>query len=407
MASLLLVILSVFLFEAHARRTRNPTPVTQGDQESYLRYARRMQESNYRYIGGRNRMPIYPFLLSLIYRPGMSEDEFLRKAQAFNVNLSAAILLALFLVWRRFFPALFAFALVAATAFGVFLTRAVLAQVEVLFYFVFFGLFLVFCRMLRAPNLWLAAGTGVLAGLTFLLKASVLPALGLFVIIFVAKMIWQRQRDPRPLLLVFSLFLILIFPYIGTSKRIYGQYFYNVNSTFYFWCDSWPEARAFERAGRIHDGWPALPPEQIPSPGKYWREHSLAQIAGRLFGGMAELATHNARLDGYYKYVVLLVGTAAWLALRQRREFLVWLRARTFPAIFAALFFAGYFCLFAWYAPISADSRFLLTLFLPVTFVAVWVIMSFAPRFALNALPVILLVFATADAIHRLAQVVR
>ena len=31
-------------------------------------------------------------------------------------------------------------------------------------------------------------------------------------------------------------------PYLSTSKRVFGQYFYNVNSTFYMWYDDWPHA---------------------------------------------------------------------------------------------------------------------------------------------------------------------
>ncbi|HEV3408747.1 MAG TPA: hypothetical protein VG095_00505 [Chthoniobacterales bacterium] len=408
---LLVLILATFLGAAHSRRLVIPVPVTDGDQESYLRYARRMKERNYDYVGGRNRMPIYPFLLSLLYRPEMSEDEFLKRAQSFNVNLSAAVLLGLFFVYRRYLPALFSVALVAGTAFGAFLTRAVRAQVEVLFYFAFFLLFLALCHLLVRPRVALGLLAGALAGVTFLLKASVLPVLAIFSSIFAVRTVWQRGSgrwlgEVASLAGVIVLFLAVVFPYISTSKRVYGQYFYNVNSTFYFWTDSWPEARAFSKRSGDLDHWPAVPPEEIPSPGKYWREHSLGQIASRLFGGMAELATHNARLDGYYKYVVLLLGGALFVAWRERERFLPWLKQRAFPAAFAAVFFAVFYSLFAWYAPLSADSRFVLTLFLPVTFTAAYVIMRFEPpsRPLVPIFSGILFFFAFSDAVHRILQ---
>ena len=42
------------------------------DQSAYMNYARQMVESNYTFTGGRNRMPVYPFLQSLFIDPGMS-----------------------------------------------------------------------------------------------------------------------------------------------------------------------------------------------------------------------------------------------------------------------------------------------------------------------------------------------
>ena len=69
-------ILALYGFEAYARNREHSTPAILGDQSAYLGYARHLYESNYTVTEDRNRMPVYPFLLSLIYRPGMSEDEF-------------------------------------------------------------------------------------------------------------------------------------------------------------------------------------------------------------------------------------------------------------------------------------------------------------------------------------------
>src|ERR1700737_3905951 len=97
-ALLVLLILAVYGFEAHARRGEKSAPATLGDQTAYLGYARHLYESNYTVIEDRNRMPLYPFLLSLIYRPGMTETEFLVRAQTFTVHLSIVLLPLLFFI---------------------------------------------------------------------------------------------------------------------------------------------------------------------------------------------------------------------------------------------------------------------------------------------------------------------
>src|SRR5436189_2325708 len=113
---IVLAILALYGCQAHARRQLMATPASLGDQGAYLGYAKQMYDSNYAVVGDRNRMPVFPFLLSLIYRPGEPEEEFLRRAQVLNVNLSIGLLLVLVLIFRKFFSPLYAVALLAATA---------------------------------------------------------------------------------------------------------------------------------------------------------------------------------------------------------------------------------------------------------------------------------------------------
>jgi len=380
-ALIVLLILAIYGFETHARRRLMSTPASLGDQGAYLAHAQNMHESGYAYIAERNRMPVFPFLLSLIYRPGLSETQSLRQAQAFNVNLSIILLLALFLVFRKFFPPLHAIALLCATAFGVFLYRAVNAQTEVLFYFVSFCGFVLLLRMLIAPRWWLAALSGATMGLAHLTKASVLPALGVWIVVFLAQIIcdFRARGDDRPrntwrrpgmLLLVVATFLAIVFPYIQTSKRIYGQYFYNVNSTFVMWCDSSAEGWEFLSAYGHKDKWRELPSDQIPSFGKYWREHSIAQMAHRLTHGLRRVATQNAMPIGYYKFVVAFVVAGGILWLRQRQRARQLLAEKPFAAAFCVLFFLAYLLLYGWYDAIVNDTRFILSIFLPFVFAA-------------------------------------
>ena len=368
----LLAILTVYGFEAHARNRERSTAATLGDQSAYLGYARHLYESNYTVTEDRNRMPVYPFLLSLIYRPGMSEGEFLARAQTFTVTLSILLLALLFLVLSRFFPPLPTLGLLAATAFGVFIYRAGKAQAEVPFYFVSFCAFVLLLQLFVRPRWWLAIVAGATTGVAHLTKASVLPALALWVGVFGIGIIWtsrpERWRRLATLALVVVAFFAVIFPYIQTSKRIYDSWFYNVNSTFVMWCDSSTEAFEFLSAHGDKDQWREVPPDQRPSARKYWREHSVGQIIHRIWRGSLDLATQNARPIGYYKFVIaiLIVGGILWFQRRPRaREILA---GHRFAAIFCLLYFAAYFLLYAWYDIIVNDTRFVLSIFLPFAF---------------------------------------
>jgi hypothetical protein len=319
-------------------------------------------------------MPIYPFLLSLIYRPGMSEQEFLLRAQVFTVNLSIVLLAFLFPILRQFFPPLPALGLLAAAAFGVFIYRAGKAQVEVLFYFTSFCSFVLLLQLFVRPGWWLALFAGAMTGLAHLTKASVVPALGIWAVVFAAGIIWNGRPDRWHRLamlgLVLVAFLAVIFPYIQTSKRIYDSYFYNVNSTFVMWCDSSTEAYEFLKAHGDKTQWREVPPDERPSLGKYWQEHTVAQIMGRLWKGSLDLLTQNARAIGYYKFVIALVVAALTFCWRQWREARDIIAQNPFTAIYCLLFLAGYFVLYAWYDQIINDTRFVLSIFLPFVFAA-------------------------------------
>ena len=380
-AILVLLILTIYGFEAHARRRALSTPPSMGDQGAYLGYARHLYESNYTVVEDRNRMPVFPFLLSLLYEPGLSETQFLRRAQAFNVNLSILLLFLLFLIFRKFFPPWHAVGLLAATAFAVFMYRTVNAQTEVLFYFINFCAFLLLFHMLLTPRWWLAALGGATMGVAHLTKASVLPGLIVWIAVFFAQTIWsfrKRARHPATdpwrraamLLVVIATFFAVIFPYIQTSKRIYGQYFYNVNSTFVMWCDSSTEGWNFLHEHGDKDEWRSLPPEQIPSPSKYWREHSVAQIAQRLMLGSWNLVTQNAMAIGYWKLMAAFVIAGAVLCVRQSARARQLLAENPFAAAFCVLFFCAYFVLYGWYQAIVSDTRFILSIFLPCAFAA-------------------------------------
>ena len=137
-------------------------------------------------------------------------------------------------------------------------------------------------------RLVLAAAAGVLAALAQLTKAALLPFVVVFLVVYVAAAVARVGvgHRTRPLLreaavpvLMVAAFLTVLSPYLLNSKRTFGSYFYNVNTTFYAWYDNWAQASVGTLRHGDGVGWPDMPADQIPSAAKYWRSHTARQIA--------------------------------------------------------------------------------------------------------------------------------
>jgi hypothetical protein len=356
--------------------------MTSGDQSAYLEAARGMKQSGYTYQTDRNRMPLYPFLQSWHYQNGMEDARFFEQAKTFNVVLSVFILLGLFAIFIKLLPHHPAINLFLITTFLLFVFRAPFFQAELLFFFLAFVSYLLLCRLLLKPDVKWAILTGVVLGLTHLTKASILPAVGLYVGVALLQgitAVWQHHRLPAPptfplrqqllaVSIVVILFLLTISPYIINSKRIFGHYFYNVNSTFYMWYDSWEEAKAGTRAHGDRVGWPDMPPEEIPSFGKYVREHTPQEIVARFYHGLRRTIKATRASFGYFNYFALYsVLTLLTVSIRYRHT--VWLFQRYFfPFLFIVTYFSSYLLIYSWYFPVSHGIRFSQSQFVPYMF---------------------------------------
>jgi hypothetical protein len=329
-------------------------------------------------------MPVYPFLQSVFYRPGLSDNEFFLQGKYVNLILSIVLLAGLVLIMRRSFDPLRCLNLMLIVAFTVFIYKAGWFQSELLFYFLNFCLFLLLWRLLEQPSLPLAALTGVVAGLAHLTKASILPGLAVFLVVGGVHRLWVLWRNRRTVttasstrpapafflvaLLVILFFLATVYPYIRENKRIFGQYFYNVNSTFYIWYDTWEEAKDGTRAHGDRVGWPDMPADQIPSLSKYLREHSAAHIMDRLLQGVNRLWGNAVGSLGYLKYPLGYVGILVGAMLWQRKRTRALMTAHPLLCVFLLAYFVAYFLLYAWYSPIAGGNRLILAQFVPLMF---------------------------------------
>jgi hypothetical protein len=220
----------------------------------------------------------------------------------------------------------------------------------------------------------------VAAALAHLAKAAVLPLVALAAAALLAGAVAVHRDERRRAVversvaaaLLVAMYLLVLSPYLLTSKQRFGHYFYNVNSTFYMWYDEWGDAIKGTRAHGDRDGWPRLPAEQLPGPMKYWREHSVADIGARIAGGFRQMAIDLWAGFWALKFVVATLLATAYVLWPARSRARTLLREHAVLSGFVVLHFIGYLTLAAFYAPISGTgvARFTLTVYLPLLCVA-------------------------------------
>jgi len=365
----------------HAERV-NTDPST-FDQSAYLNYARKMRATGYAHVGSRDRMPLYPFLQSLVYRPDRGEEARFRVAKRLNIALSVAILSGLFLLLRRRLPLSTAIELILITAFLVFVFKAAYVQCDLLYYGLGFCAFLLMLETLESASWKHAAAAGTCLGLAHLTKASASPGLLIFLAVGASFFLYRAMKGstvigqgrPRPMAglaaigLTGLMFLVVVFPYIRTSKRVFGRYFYNVNTTFYVWYDTHEQVAKGTRLHGDREGWPQMPADEIPGPEKWLREHTAGQALDRVAGGLRELHHTASRSYGYYKYLLLYAGFALAVVIARPRAWFPLEPVRSAQALFCLSYFAGYLVLFAWgTASVWGANRNGLQLFLPMIY---------------------------------------
>jgi tetratricopeptide (TPR) repeat protein len=384
-----LVIGAAYLWAAVQQNDHLNLSAAAGGQYPYLTCAKRMGEVGVtRYFGDRNRMPLYPALLASVYDADW--DAFVERSAWFAIASSMIILLGIGLIAYRYLPMWLATVLTLSAASGVYVYKASFVQAELLYYGVLFAVWLLLCRLIRRPNIWWSIVAGVLLGLAYLTKASALAIVAAYAPVVAAMALVRALKgkgersdndaDARPsgsaallvsTAVVLLAFLVVAYPYIASNKARFGRYFYNVNSTFFMWFDSWAEAKTFADTYHVNEQYPIALPEQIPGPLNYWRGHTVGQMWRRLSSGL--LALWSSALDeACLKYLVVTVVFCAVLGARQLRRVRD-LRAETWAVVlFCTLLFGGYMLAYAWFAQIAYGGRFVLSLFLPVMYALLW-----------------------------------
>lgn len=357
------------------------------DQDTYLAIAEKAYETGFQYKGDRNRTPLYPYLLVSVYKSSMDRMEFFEAGKHFNIVISLVMLVGIFTLARIFLPDIQAGILTFVTAVGLYIYKAGYVQVELLYYTLSFAGYVLMTWMLLRPSVLLGIATGTVTALAYLAKASILPAVALFSVVYVLKYVFSWYKTRRlgsersgvgvffrgyilPFLVVLIVFLSLLFPYLYENKQVYGQYFYNVNSTFYMWYDSWAEVEAGTEGHGDEFGWPDLPPEEIPTLGKYLREHTSQQIVQRFINGFESQWNNIIKPYGRFNFIAFYTLGLVIVAILNPCISFGLLRKYWYLVLFFLGYMGGYLLLFAWFSPISdyLDTRFTYGLYLPYLF---------------------------------------
>lgn len=361
------------------------------DQAAYLNYAKKISQTNFKHMGDRNRMPVYPALISLFYKKGMSDQDFFEKTKKINTGISIIVLIIFYIILTKYACHFDALTAVMVTAFTVFAYKAPYFTAEIIFYGMNFILFILISSLLSKPKFQTAFLTGLFGGFTHLTKASVLPALLLCLIFLLSiilsnlyKRFYLKKSYNGPLFrsiqtpvfcgfLVAFVFLIVVSPYIRNSKEHFGKYFYNVNTTFYMWYDSWEEAESGTKAFGDRIGWPDMPEDKIPGLIKYIKSHSLGQISTRFFSGIHTVNYTIYKSYGYIYFIITYTIFLAAIFLHNRKNILLRkdLRKKSLQFFFYISFFGSYYLMYAWYTPIASGNRFVLALFMPFMFLLI------------------------------------
>ena len=358
----------------HARAVN--TVKARGDQSAYLFEAQILYRNWHGLndppvVQPRNRMPLYPAFLAILYDPHWTDWEFFDVAKAANVYLSVGLLAVIGVVLFRQLPVLPAMNALLIVTFGVFIFKAGYAQSEVLFYTLHFIAFVACWRLFIVSDprrrLAYAAVAAVAAALAHLTKAAALPFVVIVVLVATGRAALAAFRTRQVLreaavpLVFVATFLLILAPYITTSKRVHGQYFYNLNSAVLVWYDNYGQGAA-ALAAYGPDGWPPGPRSVRPGVEKYWREHKVVEMAGRLRRGLTDMILVSYRGYWFLKFVAVYLFAA--LAVMVSRGSVMRSVLRRHPAL--AVLLAGYAGVYipaiAFYEPISGTgtARFLL-----------------------------------------------
>lgn len=383
----LFIILGFFYYNAtNAHAQTININFMSSDQHAYMEITEKAIKTNFSYTGTRNQMPLYSYLQALFYRPEMGKDILFERGKTINIILSLILLGGIFILSTFFFHTRRAVIITLVTTVSIFIFKAPYFQAELLYYFLSLIAFLGMGKMLIQPSLKLGVGIGLVLGLAHLTKASALPMLLAFSTVFLLQQsvfFFNERRATKKnrlqkssqalgsfFLTLFS-FVLVLSPYLKESKERYGHYFYNVNSTFYIWYDSWDEAVADTEKYGYREHYPDLSADELPGLRKYLREHSLEQITIRFLAGL-KIQLSLMLLYPFSKFnYLLLYGVAILLLFIYKKgwnDLKKLLMQYWAVIIFTILIITGYLTLYAWYTPFAGGTRFIYSIFLPALF---------------------------------------
>lgn len=419
------LLVTVHLWGLRGMWDTNPDKSDDGrrkyDQSFYLMDAKLIAIDEQKDPPPRSRMPLFPWLISLLWKQGLTDEEFFHRAKVANAALSVILLGVIFRVFRCWMTEPLAWLLTLLATWRVLIFKAIIVQPETLFYVLYLCSFALMMTLLQRPNWRLALLSGGVVGITHLTKGSALPMIGLFALCGLSRFVLAGWKDRKKAThearhwgatgAAFGLaFLAVTGTFLWNTSRHYGSPFYDPNSRYYFWAGSPEEMGAMQKTALAWEKpyvnrFSAVTPELekwlsvwagpakakrildraiaghkvplsgaydiLPSRKHYFAQHSLSDAMSRLSDGTKFMLMRNLEhRDGYGRPLLWLWGEAAVvgiaLAVRRWAHFVSLVAKIRWPVFFALASVFGCFALYGWWAPVSNRNRFFLTQYLPM-----------------------------------------
>lgn len=304
--------------------------------------------------------PLYPYLLSFF----ASSRSFIyfERAKIFNLYLSLIILIILFFFAKKIFGCFIAIVGIFLLSFNAaFQSEAIFVSCEILhLFFTFLTCFYVI-RGFEDEKKWIWAG--IYCGLTYLTKGSgLLLFLGF---IFSCILIYKKQIIKKKFFYFFLIcFFIVVSPLIIRNLIEFKSLFYNVNTKYVMWADSWDEFKILQREGK-----------ELPTMFTYVKTHSLKEVFLREIKGIGIMinvfitAVRLVFIDpisikkvsisifmlrylvNLFLFILFILGVSTYNNKNNKKE-----------KIFMIVLFSLYFFSFAWYTKIVIAVRFIFPL---------------------------------------------
>ncbi|MBL8027797.1 MAG: hypothetical protein JNL74_15345 [Fibrobacteres bacterium] len=364
-----LVLFLHLLTAASSKAVNTNRNIRHSDQSAVMDLAINIKETGRPFITDANRHPLFAWLLTPF--ASWSKESFAKaKIVTFITFCAFFLLIALFFYNRLTITGHMWLSASLALPAGLSLFSVTLVT-DPLFTLIN-GLSILFFAYSFKENKYAFAG-GIIAGFAFLSKYSGFMALLVYLafisIVLFVKFI-RRKHEYKMFftkaVLALIGFLATASPLLLYSLKTHGSPFYNVNSKYYMWTDSWDEAKRF--SGLSGDRLPttehkkllaAISHDSIPGAVNYIKQHSTGYMFFRMLGGYK--AYFNAHFGGRLKALFLLAAALLIFsaALYRSSPDLISSRLKSLPSLFIIFYLIIFFGSLIWYAAVSINIRYL------------------------------------------------
>ena len=239
--------------------------------------------------------------------------------------------------------------------------------VEPLFY-ITFGLFYIYgVEFFKNPNTKNGLIFGGISSILYLLKASGLSMFFASIVFFIFFYIYKKiltMKKIKNLFISIITFFIICSPYLIENYINYNKHiFYNVNTTFYIWYDSWDEVELGTKNYNDRIGWPNMEKDELPSLSKYLSEHTGVEIVNRFFSGFKNITIYYFSLNEFTGAINLTLLLLSLVLAKNRKKVF---EIDSFNFYYLFFLFLLIFIGAAWYNVIAPIPRFTILIFVPI-----------------------------------------